>query len=178
MKESANEPERLLASLLSDEQPTTDQTEPATNVAEGEDDVDGLINELEALATEGKRRLLGRKLMIDEERLLYLIDRLRTAVPSEVRQAHQLLDEHDQIIAHAQETARRTLEERGLLQSLETERRRILDDAEREAERIRMEADRYARNVLLELEERLSKLHSSVRNGIDALGGDAAPLVE
>jgi hypothetical protein len=178
MKESANEPEHLLASLLSDEQLLAHQAESASDVTEVEDDVDALINELEALASEGKRRLLGRKLVIDEDRLLHLIDRLRTAVPNEVRQAHQLLDEHDQIIAHAQETARRTLEERGLLQSLETERRRVVDEAEREADKVRSEADRYARNVLLELEERLSKLHSSVRNGIDALGGDAAPLVE
>ncbi len=178
MKESANEPERLLASLLSDEQPVTHQGEPASDTPESADDVDALINELEALANEGKRRLLGRKLVIDEDRLLHLIELLRAAVPDEVRQAHQLLDEHDQIIAHAQDTARRTLEERGLLQALETERRRVLDEAERDAERIRTEADRYARNVLLELEERLSKLHSSVRNGIDALGGDAAPLVE
>lgn len=174
MSQPANEPEQLLASLLSDEEQAT-QAEPVAADA-AEDDVDALIDELEALANEGKRRLLGRKLVIDEDRLLELVDRFRSAVPNEVRQAHRVLDEHDRIIAAAHAQAQRTIEERGLLEVVEVERRRVLEEADREADKIRSEADRYARNVLVELEERLSKLHTSVRNGIDALGTEEPPL--
>lgn len=169
MKEPHTEPEQLLASLLSEEQAAAPASQPP---ADGEDDVDALIDELEALAAEGRRRLLGRKLVIDEDRLLQLVDRFRSAVPNEVRQAHRVLDEHDNILASAQEQAQRMLEERNLLSALEEERRRVLEEAERDADKIRAEADRYTRSVLLELEERLAKLQTSVRNGIDALGPD------
>ncbi len=177
MRESANEPEQLLASLLTDEQQAAAKRSEATG-DEGEEDVDALIDELEALATEGKRRLLGRKLVIDEDRLLNLVDRFRSAVPAEVRQAHRVLDEHDHIIATAQAKARRALEERGLLDAVEEERARVLEEAERDADRIRGEADRYARGVLIELEERIAKLHISVRNGIAALGADETEASE
>ncbi len=169
MSEPAHEPEHLLASLLSDEEQAAAAEPPAEA---GEEDVDALIDELEALANEGRRRLLGRKLMIDEDRLLSLVDRFRSAVPTEVRQAHRVLDEHDRIVAAAQAQAQRIIEERGLLDMVEAERRRVLEDADREADKIRSEADRYAHNVLVELEERLAKLHTSVRNGIAALGTD------
>ncbi len=177
MREPAREPEQVLASLIPDEQQGAAE-QPQGTGDEGEDDVDALIDELEALATEGKRRLLGRKLMIDEDRLLNLVDRFLAAVPAEVQQAHRVLDEHDHIIAAAQAKARRALEERGLLDAVEAERARVLVEAERDADRIRGEADRYARGVLIELEERLSKLHASVRNGIDALGSDEGSAAE
>lgn len=176
MSQSSSESEHLLASLLGDEQQageTGAQHAARPQGNEPEDDVESLIDALEALIAEG-RRMPFRKLLIDEDRLLNIIDRLRTAIPAEVRQAHQLLDQYDEIIQSAQEKARQIMDERGLTQAIETERRRVLDDADREAQRIRGEADRYVRNVLLDLEDRLGKLHTSVRNGIDALESDEA----
>jgi vacuolar-type H+-ATPase subunit H len=170
MSQSSHEPERLLESLLADDQ--RGPTEQPAETPESDDDVDALIDALEALVADS-RRMPFRKLMIDEDRLLALVDRLRTAVPAEVRQAHRVLDEHDQILDSAREQARRILQERGLIDALEAERRRVLDDAEREAERIRTEADKYARTVLVGLEDQLTKLQTSVRNGIEALGAPA-----
>lgn len=168
MSQSPHEPEKLLESLLSDSQQSGDEAARAASTPEDED-VDGLIDMLEALVAEGRRVPFGRKLMIDEDRLLELVDRLRTAIPAEVKEAHHLLDQRDQILDQARPEARRSLEERGLLDALEKERRQILDEADREAERIRTEADRYARSVLIDLQERLDKFQNSVRNGIEAL---------
>lgn len=163
MSQPPHEPEHLLESLLSDDTSAQQAAEPPAD-----EDVDSLIDALEALLAEG-RRMPFRKLLIDEERLLDLVDRLRSAIPAEVRQAHQVLDQHDQILSVAREKARAMLEERGMLDALEKERRQTLEAAEQEAQRIRSEADRYARTVLLDLEERLSKLQTSVRNGVEAL---------
>lgn len=165
MSQPPHEPERLLESLLSDSK--TAPAEPSSD-QQAEEDVDSLIDALEALVADG-RRMPFRKLLIDEERLLDLVDRLRSAVPAEVRQAHQVLDQHDQIMNAAREKARAMLDERGMLEALEKERRQILDAAEHEAQRTRAEADRYARNVLVDLEERLGKIQTSVRNGVEAL---------
>jgi regulator of protease activity HflC (stomatin/prohibitin superfamily) len=169
MSQSPNDGEHLLASLLSEREAQNQPAEPTP--PDAEDDVDAIIDELEALIGEGKRRLLGRKLVIDEDRIVNIVDRLRTAVPTEVRQAHRILDEHDRIIASAEAQARRMLDEQGMLEALEAEQQRILGKAEREADRVRADADRYVRGVLQELDERLQKLQTSVRNGIDALGG-------
>lgn len=167
MSTTPPEPERLLASLLDDEQVAGPL--PADDPAErADDDVESLIDALEAVIAEG-RRMPFHRMIVDEERLLGIVDRLRMAIPAEVRQAHQLLDRHDDIIEAAQSKARQIMEERGMYEAIEAERRRTLDEADREAQRIRGEADRYARAVLLDLDERLGKLQVSVRNGIEAL---------
>lgn len=165
MSQPPHEPERLLESLLSN---AGSASAEQSNDQQIDEDVDSLIDALEALVADG-RRMPFRKLLIDEERLLDLVDRLRSAVPAEVRQAHQVLDQHDQIMNAAREKARAMLEERGMLEALEKERRQILDAAEHEAQRTRAEADRYARTVLVDLEERLTKIQTSVRNGVEAL---------
>ena len=73
MSQSPHEPENLLESLLSDSRQPDDQAASAAPVPEDED-VDGLIDMLEALVAEGRRVPFGRKLMIDEDRLLDLVD--------------------------------------------------------------------------------------------------------
>ena len=172
MTQTPGEPEHLLESLLSDEQQAA--ADAAAAPTDGEDDVDALIDALEALVADS-RRMPFHKLLVDEDRLLHLVDRLRSAVPAEVRQAHRVLDEQDEILSKANSQAQRMLEERGLLDALEHERRRVLDEATRDAERTRTEADRYARNVLVDLQQRLEKLQTSVRNGIDALQSGDTP---
>lgn len=171
MSQPPREPEHLLESLLADTAGGADQPSGADQPAD--EDVDSLIDALEALVADG-RRMPFHKLLIDEDRLIDIVDRLRSAIPAEVRQAHQVLDQHDQILNVAREKARKMLEERGVLEAIETERRRALDAAEQEAQRIRAEADRYARTVLVELEERLAKFQTSVRNGIAALQPDTS----
>lgn len=169
MSQTPPESERFLASLLSEEQQNAAAASESGDPADEQfDDVDSLIDAMEALVADS-RRMPFRKLLVDEEQLIDLVDRLRSAIPAEVRQAHQVLDQHDQILDRAREQARQMLEERGLLDAIDKERSRILGEAEREASRTRAEADRYARSVLVDLEERLGKLHTSVRNGIEAL---------
>ncbi len=167
MSEQRHEPQELLESLLSPEEIEAEQT-ASPQTAENED-VDALIDELEALLAESKRVPFGKKLIVDEVRAMELVDRLRTALPAEVRQAQRILDEQDHILNMAREQARRIINERGLAAQLEAERERTLADAEQEAERIRNEADVYVRGVLSDLADRLTKIQGSVSNGIEAL---------
>ncbi len=164
MSQASHEPDHLLASLLSPNEPAASPAQPA------DEDVDALIDELESLVARGRRMPL-RKLLIDEDDLLNLVDRLRTAIPAEVRQAHAVLDEHDRILESARAKARAMMDERGISAEIERQREATLAEAEREAERIRAEADRYAQRVLTDLEDRLTKVLTSVRNGIETLRG-------
>lgn len=113
---------------------------------------------------------------MDEDRILDIIDRMRVAVPEEVKQARRVLAEQDRLLSEAQAKVHQALEEQGLLAAVEIERARLLEQAERDATSIRAGADEYALQVLGELEQRLLKLTGSVQNGLEELraGSNAA----
>jgi DNA anti-recombination protein RmuC len=129
-----------------------------------------LIDELEDVIAEGKRVPFSGRLLIDEDRVLDIIDRMRVAVPEELRQARRIINEQERLISEAQERVQQVLQEQGLLAAIEAERTRLLEQAEREARAVRAGADEYARQVLEELEQRLLKVITSVQNGLQELG--------
>jgi DNA anti-recombination protein RmuC len=128
-----------------------------------------LIDELEEVLAEGRRVPLTRRLMVDEERMLDVIDRMRVAVPEELKQARRIVQEQDRLLKEAQGRLQQTLDEQGLLAAIEEERQRLLQEAEQEASQVRDGADEYAHKVLKDLDEYLMKILTNVRNGLKAL---------
>jgi ElaB/YqjD/DUF883 family membrane-anchored ribosome-binding protein len=169
MSNRSHEPDQLLDSLLSRREPMQGSGDERGRPESDNDDLDGLIDELEAMFEQAKRVPFGRRLMVDEAYALELVDRLRSSLPSEVRQARYVLDEQQRIMDEAREQARQLLDEQGLMAELEVMRERTIASAEQEAERIRADADAYVHGVLNDLSERLAKIQASVRNGIEAL---------
>jgi cell division septum initiation protein DivIVA len=142
-------------------------------------ELDDLIDEVEDALAEGRRVPFSGRLLVDEERILDIIDRMRVAIPEEQKRARRIVQEQERLIAEAQARVQQVLEERGLLDAINAERARLLQQAEQEAAQVRAGADEYARQVLEELDERLTKLVTSVRNGLNALGsGEAAAAPE
>lgn len=129
-----------------------------------------MIDELEDALAEGRRVFFGGRLLVDEERILDIIDRMRVAVPEELKQARRVITEQERLIGEAQAHVRQAMEEDGLIAAVEAERERLIGLAERDAEAIRKGADDYARQVLEELEQRLTRLSASVQNGLRELG--------
>lgn len=111
------------------------------------------------------------RLLVDEERILDIIDRMRVAVPEELKQARRVIAEQERLIGEAETHVRQAMEENGLLAAIEAERQRLLDLAERDAEATRQGADAYAREILEELETRLARQLASVQNGLRELQG-------
>lgn len=109
------------------------------------------------------------RLIVDEERILDIIDRLRVAVPEEIKGARRVLQERERILNEAHTTVREAMSEQGLLQAVEDERQQLVHSAEQEAALIRAGADDYARQVLEELAGRLDRFQQSVRNGLESL---------
>lgn len=135
-----------------------------------------MIDELEDALAEGRRVPFSGRLLVDEARILDIIDRVRVAIPEELKRARRIVQEQERLIAEAQARVQQVLEERGLLEAVEVERTRLLQQAEHEAVNVRAGADEYARQVLEDLDDRLTKLVTSVRNGLSTLGttGDGA----
>ena len=132
-------------------------------------EIDDLIDEIEDVLAEGRRIPFSNRLMVDEERLLDIIDRMRVAIPEETKQARRIVQEQERLLSEARERVQQALSEQGLLVAVEEEQQRLLDQAEQDAAAIRAGADEYARNVLEELEDRLNKVLGSVRNGLGTL---------
>jgi len=146
-------------------------------------DILHLVDRLEELFNESHSFPLSHKVIVDEERMLDLIDQMRLAVPEEIKKAQQIINQKERIIAQAHEEANRTLELAKEQSQKLVERDEIVlkaqslaEDFKRKAveetKSIKQEADLYSIESLEHLEIELGKILSQVRNGIQALKYD------
>ena len=140
-------------------------------------DILQLIDRLEELFNESRAIPLTHNVMVDEDRMLELIDQMRIAIPEEMKKAQQVLAQRDRVMAQAQEEANRTLalarEKADQMAhkdnvAVEAQRRaeQILSQARVDAEATRVDADNYVLDSLMRLQEELERLGNQVRNGI------------
>ena len=140
-------------------------------------DILQLIDRLEELFNESKSIPLTRNVMVDEDRMLDIIDQMRIAIPEEVKKAQQLLGQRDRVLAQAQEEANRTLEiarqkadqlasKEIVMQEAQRRADQILVQARADAENVRSDADDYVMNSLTQLQDELERITNQVINGL------------
>lgn len=148
-------------------------------------DILHLVDRLEEVFNSGTAIPLSHKLMVDEDRVLEIIDQMRVSIPEEVKKAQQVLAQRDRIMAQAQEEAARTVQlakEKGeqlvsrenLVASAQSKADQLMDVARADAEQVRAEADDYTLEVLTKLEAELVKSLNQARNGIARIRADRA----
>ena len=99
-------------------------------------DILQLIDRLEEIFNEAKTIPLTHNVMVDEDRMLELIDQMRIAIPEEVKKAQQVVTQRDRVMAQAQEEANRTLQlSRDKAEQL-IQKDMIVQDAQRLAEHV------------------------------------------
>ena len=64
-------------------------------------DIHTLIDKLEDLASQGRSVPLTRNVIVDEDRLLDIIDQMRVSIPDEINRGKQILAQRDRILAHS-----------------------------------------------------------------------------
>ncbi len=150
-------------------------------------DILHLVDRLEELLNQSRPIWLTRNIIIDEDRMLDIIDQMRVAVPDEVKKAQQLLVQRDRILAQAQEEANRTIaiareksdqlvERDAIVQSAQSRADQVLTQARSEAEKTRAEADQYVVEALTKLEVEMDRILNQVRNGIRAMQHESPDL--
>jgi hypothetical protein len=143
-------------------------------------DIMFLLERLESLIATGTGVPTTRKVLVDKDAILELIDQLRVAVPEEVHAAKRINAEGERIIekandesaritARAQEQAAYLIGERGLLERAEAEGRQIIAEAQAAADNVRFGADAYAAEILGSLEAEVRKALAGIEKGIDVL---------
>lgn len=146
-----------------------------------------LLERLESQIATGTGVPRTRKVLVDKDAVLDLIDQLRVAVPEEVHAAKRINAESERIIekaneeaariaARAQEQATYLIGERGLTEAAQAEGRRIVAEASAAADDTRAGADDYAAQVLETLEAEVRKALAGIEKGIDVLEARQAEL--
>lgn len=152
-------------------------------------DIMHLIDRLEELLNQSRPLWFTHNVIVDEDRMLDLIDQMRVAIPDEVKKAQQILAQRDRILAQAQEEANRTIaiarekgdqlvERDAIVQAAHARAEEIISQARVEIQSTRREADDYALDTLRRLEIEMERSISQVRNGIRMLAGEPEPQKE
>jgi cell division septum initiation protein DivIVA len=143
-------------------------------------DILHLIDRLEELLNESRPLPFTHNVIVDEDRMLDLIDQMRVTIPEEVKKAQQQIAQRDRFIAQAQEEANRTLaiareksdqlvDRDAIVQAANVQAEQIIAQAYVDAENIRHEADKYVFDTLTGLEVEMDRALAQIRNGIHAL---------
>ena len=146
-----------------------------------------LLERLESQIATGTGVPRTRKVLVDKDAVLDLIDQLRVAVPEEIHAAKRINAESERIIekaneesariaARAQEQATYLIGEKGLLEAAQEEGRRIIAEAAAAADDTRGGADDYAAGILETLEGEVRKALAGIEKGIDVLEARQAAL--
>lgn len=143
-------------------------------------DILHLVDRLEELFNESRPIWFTHSVMVDEDRMLDLIDQMRVSIPEEIKRAQQILAQRDRILAQAQEEANRTIqlarekaeqmiERDAIIQAAHARAEQIIQQARLETESTKRDADEYVLESLSRLEVELEKMLNQVRNGVRAL---------
>lgn len=140
-------------------------------------DILQLIDRLEELFNEARAVPFTHNVVVDEDRMLEVIDQMRIVIPEEVKKANQVLSQRERFLAQAQEEADRTIalardraEQFAAKDNIVVEATRraeqILAQARADAEATRRDADDYVVDTLVQLQDTMEKILNQVRNGV------------
>jgi hypothetical protein len=149
-------------------------------------DILHLIDRLEELFNESRFIPFTHNVIVDEDRMLDLIDQMRVAIPEEVKKAQQIIAQRDRLLAQAQEEANRRLaiaqeksdglvERDGIVQAAHARAEQIIAQAQEDILVIRQEADDYVLETLQGLEVEMERALSQIRNGIQLINEQHHP---
>jgi cell division septum initiation protein DivIVA len=151
-------------------------------------DILQMIDRLEELLNESRPLPFTHNVIVDEDRMLDLIDQMRVSIPEEVKKAQQLLAQRDRLLAQATEEAQRTVnlardksselvERDQVVQAAYLQAEQIKAQARLDGDGIRRDADEYVLETLRNLEMEMERTLNQVRNGIRTLQ-DEKPKIE
>jgi hypothetical protein len=157
----------------------------------GDPTVIDLVDQLEELVGTGRRVPFTAGVVVNEDEVLELVDRIRLGLPDELMQARHLLEDQRRVLVETEQETERILSrgeseagrivgeaearaavmvgDHAIAEQAQEHAATVLAQAEERAAKTCSEADAYAREVMLRLEDQLMRAATTVRKGIDAL---------
>ncbi|MBF7082364.1 ATPase [Desulfallas sp. Bu1-1] len=141
-----------------------------------------ILNELEELIERSPKVPMTRRVLVDEDRLLDYLDRIRTSMPEELRQARWVIQEREKVITDSKREALRIIEdaekqlekradESEITRKAQERAMEIQQRAEEVAMQIKQGARDYADEILAGLEEQLGRIMTQIQEGRNELKG-------
>lgn len=135
-----------------------------------------LLDKLDQLIDSAPEIPLTGKSLVDADAALDLIDKIRNAIPEEVKRAEWLTSEKDRVLQEGQAEAERIVlqaeeyvsklvNESEIVRQAQAQAKHIIDAAHKRSAEIENGAGSYADQVLATLEEQLDKTLRVVRKG-------------
>ncbi len=145
-----------------------------------------LLDKLEEIIDKAPEIPLTGRVILDSDELLELVEKIRNAVPEEVKRAEIVSTEKDRVIsegqqraerivAQAKDQANRLLKESEIYRQAQQEAKQILAEAHKRAQELIKGSEDYAHKTLAELEDQLSKTLSVVTRGKTELEKEKQP---
>ncbi|MGH7685648.1 MAG: hypothetical protein ACREN2_02355 [Candidatus Dormibacteria bacterium] len=150
-----------------------------------------LIDQLEDMVAGSRRLPLSTSVVLNEDDLLELVDRIRLAIPDELVSARHTLDDSQRIMTGAEEESERLLgradqeaervvreareqsavlvSQHHIVSQAQAQADALLSAAEEHAATVHRDADAYAREVMSHLEEQMTHQLATIRRGLETL---------
>ena len=118
-------------------------------------DIQHLIDRLEEMVGEARRLPLGGNVVVDRRRLLDLVDQMRVAVPAEVREARDIVEQGEEMLAKARQEAEQVLSEARAQVEERLEDDQIVKAAEERGRELIRQAEEKVSTMVREAEEQV-----------------------
>ncbi|NLO89295.1 MAG: ATPase [Clostridia bacterium] len=139
-----------------------------------------VLDELEKMIEESTRIPMTGKVVLESENVLDFIDKIRSLLPEEIRQAQWVAKERERLIKEAENEAKRIIsdarneikklaDETEIVKEADARAKSIYEEAKKEANEVINGANEYAAEVLRNLEGTLTRALNVIRKGIDQL---------
>jgi F0F1-type ATP synthase membrane subunit b/b' len=158
------------------------QSEPEHRASEGSVELLYLLDQLEEMVGVSKRVPFSHRVMVEEDEFAELVEQLRLAIPSEVKQAQRVIRDRERIIAEAQQEAAHIIENarsraeylvsnEGILNEAKQRSEEILRAAEERRKREKGEIDVYAM-------QQFNHIEQALREGLEVIDSAVQETVE
>lgn len=146
-------------------------------------DILEMIDRLEDLFNQSHSIPFTHSVIVDEDRMLDIIDQMRVSIPDEIKKSQQIINQREKYLAQAQEEASRitsiarersakAITQEEVVQEARRAADEIIAQAELERTRIQQETDEYIVAELQNFREQLHQLMQQVSNGISTVQGN------
>lgn len=145
-------------------------------------DVLAMLDELEEYVDRGAKIPMTGKVLVDDEAIFDIIDKIRTALPEELRQAKWITKERERILEEAQAEAGKLVDQgRGYIAKL-VEESEITRQAQDRAEELVAQARKVAREIRnganAYADDLLARLEKSLVGVVETLHEDREELAK
>ena len=141
--------------------------------SEGTVEILYLLDQLEDMVGISKRVPFSHRVMVEEDDFVELVEQLRLAIPSEVRQAQRVVRDREKIIAEAQQEAAHIIESARSRAEYLVSNEGVFNEAKQRSEEILRLAEENRKRAMGEIDvyamEQFNRIEQALREGLELI---------